>query len=63
MPKGNHKVRFKYPPHKFLGEDLTETDARALAKSISLASKNRAVEVQTANGAAKALFLNGKDVS
>jgi hypothetical protein len=63
MPRKTHSAQFKYPPRKVLVADVTETVARGVAQEQSLANKNRAVEVVSSDGAVKALFLNGKDVS
>lgn len=63
MPRTNHSVKFKFPPRDVVASDVSETEARRIAKATSQANKNRAVQVLAANGTVKALFLNGKDVS
>lgn len=63
MPRKTHSARFKYPPRTFLAQDVTETTARGVAQEASQVSKNRAVEVVNSDGAVKAVYLNGKDVS
>jgi hypothetical protein len=63
MPRKTHSARFKYGSRKTLASEVTETVARGVAQEASLGAKNRAVEVVTADGAVKALFINGKDVS